>query len=56
MYHTVTCKINGNLSDGAPVENWYKSAVENRSKFPFILQGAVYASRAQILSIRTQAH
>ncbi len=29
-YHTATCKINGNHSDGVPVANWYKSAVENR--------------------------
>jgi hypothetical protein len=27
---TATCKINGTRSDGVPVVNWYKSAVENR--------------------------
>ncbi len=40
--HTATCKINGNRSDGVPVVNWYKSAVENRWKLPFILQVAVW--------------
>ncbi len=28
LQHTATCKINGNRSDGVPVVNWYKSAVE----------------------------
>ncbi len=41
-YHTAACKINGNRSDGVSVVIWYKSAVENRWKFPFILQVAVW--------------
>ena len=40
--HTATCKINGNRSDGVPVANWYKAAVEKRWRFPFILQVAVH--------------
>ena len=41
-HNTATCKINESHSDGAPVVNWYISAVENRWKFfSFILQVAV---------------
>jgi hypothetical protein len=40
---TVTCKMNGNRSDGVPVVNWYKSAVESRWKFPFLLHVALSA-------------
>jgi hypothetical protein len=44
--HTATCKINGNRSDGVPVVNWYKAAVENRWKFPCILQVAVHKQQS----------
>jgi hypothetical protein len=39
--HFSTRKINGNRSDGDPVVNCYKSAVENRWTIPVILQVAV---------------
>ncbi len=37
---TASCQINENRSDGVPVVNYYKSAVEKRWKFPSILQVA----------------
>ncbi len=46
LFRTVTCKINGDCSDGVPVVNWYKSAVQNRWKFPFFL-----ASRSMLSDV-----
>ncbi len=56
--HTATCKLNGNRSDGVPVVNWYKSAVEKRWEFPFVLQDAVcwYLGFLYLLSMCHMCH
>jgi hypothetical protein len=42
--NTVTWKINGNRSDGVPVVNWYKSALENRWNFHLFCKSQYYWS------------